>query len=91
MSSTLEAQQRTTDAYALGRTPQEYERLRVQSRAWEAATSRLLDQVGLAAGASCLDAGCGPGRDDAPDGPAGRTGGARDRDRHRRTAWARRP
>ncbi len=60
MSSTLQAR-RATGAYALGRTPQEYERLRVQSRAWEAATSRLLDQVGLAAGASCLDGGCGPG------------------------------
>ena len=49
------------DDYALARTPQEYERLRVQSRIWEAVTSRLLDQVGLARGASCLDAGCGPG------------------------------
>jgi ubiquinone/menaquinone biosynthesis C-methylase UbiE len=58
--NTVEAP-RATDAYALARTPQEYDRLRVQSRAWEAATSRLLDQVGLAAGASCLDAGCGPG------------------------------
>jgi ubiquinone/menaquinone biosynthesis C-methylase UbiE len=58
--STIEAR-RGNDAYALARTPQEYERLRVQSRAWEAATGRLLDQVGLAAGASCLDAGCGPG------------------------------
>jgi len=28
---------------------------------WEAATGRLLDQLGLAPGASCLDAGCGPG------------------------------
>jgi ubiquinone/menaquinone biosynthesis C-methylase UbiE len=60
MSSTLEAQ-RPAGTYALGRTPQEYERLRAQSRAWEAATSRLLDRVGLAPGASCLDAGCGPG------------------------------
>lgn len=58
--STLEAQ-RSSDGYALARTPQEYERLRAQSRAWEAATSRVFDQVGLAAGASCLDAGCGPG------------------------------
>jgi ubiquinone/menaquinone biosynthesis C-methylase UbiE len=49
------------DRYSLGRTPQEYERLRAQSRAWEATTSRLLDQVALATGASCLDAGCGPG------------------------------
>jgi ubiquinone/menaquinone biosynthesis C-methylase UbiE len=58
--STVQAP-RATDAYALARTPQEYDRLRAQSRAWEAATGRLLDQVGLAAGASCLDAGCGPG------------------------------
>src|SRR4051794_13907786 len=47
--------------YALARTPAEYERLRAQARAWEAATGRLLDQVELALGASCLDAGCGPG------------------------------
>ena len=48
-------------SYALGRTAPEYERLRAQARAWEPATGRLLDQVGLGAGASCLDAGCGPG------------------------------
>ena len=53
--------ERPSDAYALARTPQEYERLRAQSRVWEPATSRLFDQLGLAAGASCLDAGCGPG------------------------------
>jgi SAM-dependent methyltransferase len=58
--STTEAE-RTPDRYALGRTPQEHERLRTQARIWEAATGRLLDQVGLAPGASCLDAGCGPG------------------------------
>ena len=51
----------TTAPYALGRTPEEYERLRRQARVWEEATGRLLDQVGLAPGASCLDAGCGPG------------------------------
>jgi ubiquinone/menaquinone biosynthesis C-methylase UbiE len=76
--STLEAQP-ATDAYALGRTPHEYERLRAQSRAWEAATSRLLDKVGLAAGASCLDAGCGPGETmrlmAQRIGPAGRVTG----------------
>jgi SAM-dependent methyltransferase len=49
------------ERYALGRTPQEYERLRAQARTWEAATARVLDQIGLAPGASCLDAGCGPG------------------------------
>ncbi|GLY03012.1 hypothetical protein Acsp01_33910 [Actinoplanes sp. NBRC 101535] len=47
--------------YGLGRTPQEYERLRAQARAWEAVTGRLLDRVGVPVGASVLDAGCGPG------------------------------
>lgn len=58
--STAEAE-RPQDGYALGRTPQEYERLRAQARVWEAATGRLFDQVALAPGATCLDAGCGPG------------------------------
>ena len=47
--------------YALERTPREYERLRAQARIWEPATVRLLDRIALGAGASCLDAGCGPG------------------------------
>jgi ubiquinone/menaquinone biosynthesis C-methylase UbiE len=46
---------------ALGHTPEQYERLRTQARVWDAATGRLLDEVGLGPGASCLDAGCGPG------------------------------
>lgn len=50
-----------TDEYALRRTPEEYERLRAQARVWEASTGRLMDRIGLAPGASCLDAGCGPG------------------------------
>jgi ubiquinone/menaquinone biosynthesis C-methylase UbiE len=50
-----------TDRYALSRTPQEYERLRTQARVWAGATGRVLDQVGVVPGASCLDAGCGPG------------------------------
>jgi ubiquinone/menaquinone biosynthesis C-methylase UbiE len=58
--STVEAE-RVADRYALARNRQEYERLRVQARVWESATGRLLDQVALAPGASCLDAGCGPG------------------------------
>jgi ubiquinone/menaquinone biosynthesis C-methylase UbiE len=58
MSTAIAEQQ---DSYALGRTPEEYERLRAQARVWEAANGRLLDQAGLAPGASCLDAGCGPG------------------------------
>ena len=53
--------ERSRDGYALGRTPAEYERLRAQARLWEAATGRLLDQIELALGARCLDAGCGPG------------------------------
>ena len=51
--------ERPQAVYALGHTPEEYERLRAQARAWETATGRLLDQVGLGPGASCLDAGCG--------------------------------
>ena len=52
---------RQVGTYALGYTPQEYERLRAQALIWEAATERVLDQAGVPAGASCLDAGCGPG------------------------------
>jgi len=58
--SATEAQRRQAN-YALGQSPPEHERLRAQARVWEAATGRLLDQAGLAPGASCLDAGCGPG------------------------------
>ena len=49
------------NTYALGHTPEEYDRLRAQARMWDAAAGRLFDQAGLAPGASCLDAGCGPG------------------------------
>jgi SAM-dependent methyltransferase len=48
-------------SYSLLREPAEYERLRAQARTWETATARLLDRIGLPAGARCLDAGCGPG------------------------------
>ena len=51
----------TNTRYALGHTVEEHERLREQARRWETATGRLLDRVGLAPGARCLDAGCGPG------------------------------
>jgi ubiquinone/menaquinone biosynthesis C-methylase UbiE len=60
MSTTTEITRRP-DTYALGHTPQEYERLRAQARDWEAATARILGQISLPAYASCLDAGCGPG------------------------------
>jgi SAM-dependent methyltransferase len=55
------AAERIRRGYALAREPEEYERLRAQSRVWEAATTRVLDQIGLAPGQRCLDAGCGPG------------------------------
>jgi trans-aconitate methyltransferase len=58
--STTETTSRAS-GYSLGHTPQEYERLRAQARVWETATARILDQVGVPRGASCLDAGCGPG------------------------------
>jgi SAM-dependent methyltransferase len=71
--------ERRPGTYALGHTPEEYERLRAQARVWETATGRLLDQVGLSPGASCLDAGCGPGETmrlmAQRVGPAGRVTG----------------
>jgi ubiquinone/menaquinone biosynthesis C-methylase UbiE len=61
ITMSITASERVSDGYALARNPVEYERLRAQSRVWEAATGRVLDEVALAPGASCLDAGCGPG------------------------------
>ena len=63
--------ERPQATYALGHTPEEYERLRMQARKWETATGRLLDQVGLGPGASCLDAGCGPGETMRATWPSG--------------------
>jgi ubiquinone/menaquinone biosynthesis C-methylase UbiE len=60
LSTTTETGRRQAP-YSLGHTPEEYERLRQQARVWDAATGRLLDEVGLGPGESCLDAGCGPG------------------------------
>jgi SAM-dependent methyltransferase len=51
----------TQQDYALQRSALEYERLRAQARMWQFATDRVLDQVGIRPGATCLDAGCGPG------------------------------
>jgi hypothetical protein len=42
----------THDHCLLGRTPEEYERLRWQARIWEPATAELLDRAGLAPGAA---------------------------------------
>jgi ubiquinone/menaquinone biosynthesis C-methylase UbiE len=81
MSGTKTAQRGNT--YALGHTPEEYDRLRAQARMWDAAAGRLFDQVGLGPGAACLDAGCGPGETMRAMaervGPAGRVVGI-DRD-----------
>jgi ubiquinone/menaquinone biosynthesis C-methylase UbiE len=47
--------------YVMGRTSEEYERLRRQSELLESITSSVLDRAGLSSGMSCLDVGCGPG------------------------------
>ena len=52
---------RPRDGYALGRTPEQYHRLWAQARVRERAAGRPLDQVELAPGARCVDAGCRPG------------------------------
>lgn len=80
--STTQTEHRSNE-YALGHTPAEYDRLRAQARMWEGAAGRLFDRIGLAPGASCLDAGCGPGETMRAMaqrvGPAGRVVGI-DRD-----------
>jgi ubiquinone/menaquinone biosynthesis C-methylase UbiE len=47
--------------YLMGRTSEEYQRLRGQARIWEEATGRILRNAGLSAGMRCLDVGCGAG------------------------------
>lgn len=49
------------DAYVLGNTSTEYQRLRMQALAWEEATRRALAKAGVEPGANCLDVGSGPG------------------------------
>jgi SAM-dependent methyltransferase len=51
----------TSHGYILGRTAEEYARLRVQARVWEDATAAALAAAGIALGMRCLDAGCGAG------------------------------
>lgn len=69
----------SADDYVLGRTSAEYQRLRVQARAWEPATRRVLEQASLKEGMTCLDVGCGPGEVmrlmGEAVGPAGRVTG----------------
>lgn len=49
------------DEYVMGRTAEEYRRLRMQALMLEPATRGVLQQIGLREGMSCLDVGCGPG------------------------------
>lgn len=48
-------------SYLLAPTAADHDQQRAEARAWAPATGRLLDQVKLAPGARCLDAGSGPG------------------------------
>jgi ubiquinone/menaquinone biosynthesis C-methylase UbiE len=48
-------------AYIMGRTSEEYLRLKRQAQVWEPATKSVLERAGIAPGMHCLDAGCGPG------------------------------
>lgn len=49
------------DEYVMGRTSEEYQRLRRQAQLWEPMTRRLFQRLGLEKEMSCLDVGCGPG------------------------------
>jgi ubiquinone/menaquinone biosynthesis C-methylase UbiE len=46
--------------YLLAGSPSELERLRLQARVWEPEAETMLDQIGIQAGWSCIDLGCGP-------------------------------
>jgi len=47
-------------SYVMGRTSEEYQRLRKQALLLEANTRSVLEKVGVSEGMSCLDVGCGP-------------------------------
>ena len=47
--------------YVMGRTSEEYERLRRQAKLLEPITRSVLQRIGLSTGMNCLDLGCGPG------------------------------
>ena len=80
--TTVQASTAEATPYALGRTAQEYERLRRQAQLWEGATERILDRVEPAARSTLPRRRVRSRRDDAPAGPTGGT--ARTRRRHRR-------
>jgi ubiquinone/menaquinone biosynthesis C-methylase UbiE len=47
--------------YVMGRTTEEYDRLRGQAKILEPITASVLERAGLSVGMSCLDVGSGPG------------------------------
>jgi 2-polyprenyl-3-methyl-5-hydroxy-6-metoxy-1,4-benzoquinol methylase len=51
----------TDSGYIMGTTAEEYERLRIQAKAYEQSATAVLDRLHLGPGMSCLDVGCGPG------------------------------
>ena len=53
--------QPSVPAYALGYTPEAFQRLLVQGRLYRPFMRRLLEAAGLSAGMHVLDVGCGPG------------------------------
>ena len=62
-------------AYIMGKTQEEYQRLRRQAQVLERFTVSILDRLGVAKGMGCLDVGCGPGGRHAVDGRTGRSNG----------------
>lgn len=48
------------DEYIMGRTSEEYQRLRRQALLWEPTTLRILEEIKITSGFNCLDVGCGP-------------------------------
>ena len=65
----------TFDEYIMGRTSEEYQRLRKQPLLWEPVTNRILEDIGVATGYNCLDVGCGPAEVSRIMGRMARPGG----------------
>src|SRR5258708_31198961 len=59
--TTMSEVQPSAQTYALGHTPETFQRLLVQGQLFNPFTRRLLEDAGLRAGMHVLDLGCGPG------------------------------
>jgi SAM-dependent methyltransferase len=59
--TTMSEVQSSAQTYALGHTPEAFQRLLVQGQLFNPFTRRLLEDAGLQAGMHVLDVGCGPG------------------------------